>query len=415
MNAVSRRRLANGLRVAAVPIGGLRSVSVLLALPAGQWSEPAGRPGVARLTARSLLRGTERRDANAWADALDALGASARLDVGPSAAMFSGQCLADDLGPFLALVAETVVRPALADEGIEFVRAQTLAELEENRKDTRAVADRCWRELTYPPGHPFHTPAIGDEAVVRGALPSEVRGFHRAIGPGGSILVLAGAAEEARAFAAAERAFGDWAPSADPADQRVEAVVLGGPLRREIVVPDKTQADVEIGWPGLRRPDPRYPKALVTNMVFAADTFASRAGHVIRDELGLAYYVFSTLAGTPGQGPWVLRMGVNPGNVERAIAVAFDELGKVHRGEFADDDLALARDKLVGELDVGRESPGGVAAMVLEAELFGLGDDHFERFPRELRAVARDDVVEMARAFLPLDRYAVAIAGPSVR
>jgi zinc protease len=181
-----------------------------------------------------------------------------------------------------------------------------------------------------------------------------------------------------------------------------------------VVVPDKTQADVVLGWPGIPRTDPRFTRAQVTNMVFAADTFASRAGQVVRDQLGLAYYVFSTIAGTAAQGPWTVRMGVNPENVERAIAVTFAELEKIRAGAIADDDLALARDKLVGELEVGRESPGGVAGMVLEAELFHLGDDHLERYPRELRAVTKADVVAIASELLPTDRYALAIAGPEL-
>jgi zinc protease len=410
----SRRTQRNGLRVAAVPIAGLRSVSVLLAMEAGQFFEPSGRPGVARLTAQAMLRGTGRRDAGAWSDALDGLGASARLDVGSHAAVFSGQCLADDLGAFVDLIAETVVTPALAPEALEFVRSHALADFEEAKKDTRSVADTVWRELTYPAGHPFRTRPLGDEEVVRTATIDEIRAHHRnRIHPAGSVLVLAGALDADRAFEAAERAFGGWS-GADRLNRLIGPVVLDGARRRAVVVPDKTQADIVLGWPGLPRADPRFTAAQVTNMVFAADTFASRAGQVVRDELGLAYYVFSTISGTAAQGPWAVRMGVNPENVERAIAVTFTELKKIRDGAIADVDLALARDKLVGELEVGRESPSGVAGMVLEAELFHLGDDHLDRYPRELRAVTKDEVVRIARELLPIDRYALAIAGPEI-
>ena len=357
---------------------------------------------------------TARRNAVAWSDALDALGASARLDVGLHAAVFSGQCLAGDLDAFLDLVAETVVTPALAPEGLEFVRAQALAEHEEAKKDTRSVADQTWRELTYPAGHPFRTRAIGDEAVVRTATIEEVRSHHRAaIRAGGSVLVLAGALDPGGAFAAADRAFAAW-PTGERRARAVEPAALPGVRRRAVVVPDKTQADIVLGWPGIPRRDARFTKAQVANMVFAADTFASRAGQVVRDELGLAYYVFSTVAGTAAQGPWTVRMGVNPENVERAIAVTLMELKKIRDGATADDDLDLARDKLVGELEVGRESPNGVAAMVLEAELFQLGPDHLQRYPRELRSVTKADVVAIATELLPLDRYALAIAGPEI-
>src|SRR5688500_20145137 len=103
-------------------------------------------------------------------------------------------------------------------------------------------------------------------------------------------------------------------------------------------------------------------------MVYTADTFASRAGNVNRDQLGLAYYVFSGIGASCGQSPWSVRMGVNPQNVHRAIEVALDELRKITVGQIADDDVALAKDKRVGKLDGALESPGGGAARVLAAE-----------------------------------------------
>jgi zinc protease len=415
MNRVHRSALANGLRLAVVPIADLRSTSVLLAVEAGQWFEPAGRPGIARLVAQTMLRGTKQRDAASWASALDDLGAVARLDAGAHAAVFSAQCLGDDLGELLALMAEAVRTPALADAEIEFVRGQTLAQLEKDERDTRAVSDRAWRQLVYPAGHPFHAPAIGDQAVVRSATADEIRAYHKgAIAPDGAVLIIAGGTTAEAAKKAAEGAFGEWPKRAKGRDASHPPVTLASTKRRVELVPDKTQSDVIIGWPGLPRTDPRFTAVRVTNMVYAADTFASRAGNVIRDQLGLAYYVFSGIGASCGQSPWIVRMGVNPQNVHRAIEVALDELRKITVGQIADDDVALAKDKLVGELDVALESPGGVAAMVLEAEMFNLGDDHFERYPRELRAVTKDQVVDTARTFLPPDRYALAVAGPAL-
>ena len=223
---------------------------------------------------------------------------------------------------------------------------------------------------------------------------------------------MAGNAVTEAVFEAAARSFGDWRGAGTPTLREIPQVALPATIRRTEVVPDKTQSDVIIGWPGMPRTDPRFVAARVTNMVYAADTFASRAGNVIRDQLGLAYYVFSGMGASRGQSPWIVRMGVNPQNVQRAIQVALDELRKVTEGQIADDDLSLAKDKLVGELDVALESPGGVASMVMEAELFDLGEDHFERYPRALRAVTKDQVVETARTFLPPERHAAVVAGP---
>lgn len=410
---VRRHRLDNGLRVAVVPIPGLLSAAVLLAIEAGQWFEPAGRPGIGRLTAQVMLRGTTTRDAKTWADALDGIGAAARLDVGSHAATFSAQSLGSDLNVLLELMADAVVRPAFADKEVELVREQTVAQIEEDAKNTRAVAESAWRKLVYPKGHPFRVRPIGDLEVVRGAKADDLREHQgRAIRPDGAVLVVAGGVDAKQVFDAAENAFSSWSAGGPREEPKAPDARLTTAVRTLEVVPDKTQSDVVLGWPGLPRTDPRFVAARVTNMVFAADTFASRAGHVVRDELGLAYYVFSTLGGSRGQSPWVVRMGVNPINVDRAVSTTLEELRKIVDGKVSQDDLDLAQDKLVGELDVARESPAGVASLLLEGEVFELGDDYAERYPRELRSITLEQVVEMARAFLPPDRHALAIAGP---
>jgi zinc protease len=410
---VRRHRLDNGLRVAVVPIPGLLSVAVLLAIEAGQWFEPVGRPGIGRLSALAMLRGTSTRDAKTWGDALDGIGAAARLDVGSHAATFSAQSLGSDLDVLLELMADAVVRPAFADKEVELVRQQTIAQIEEDAKNTRAVAESAWRELVYPKGHPFRVRPIGDLEVVRGASADDLREHHRrAIRPDGAVLVIAGGVDAKQVFDASAKAFSSWRSGGPREDRKVPEARLSTAVRRLDVVQDKTQSDVVLGWPGLPRTDPRFVAARVTNMVFAADTFASRAGHVVRDELGLAYYVFSTIGGSRGQSPWVVRMGVNPINVERAVSTTLDELGKIVEGKVAEEDLELAQDKLVGELDVARESPAGVASLLLEGEVFDLGADYADRYPHELRAVTLEQVVETARTFLPPDRYGLAIAGP---
>ena len=403
------------LRVACAPVAGLRSVSVLLALEAGQWYEPDGRAGVARLTAQSLLRGTGRRDAGAWASAIDDIGAVARMDVGAHVAILSGQCLATDLASYLALVAEAVLDPRLSPDQIELVRSETLATIEEESRNTRGVADRIWRQLAYPPLHPFRSRPFGDEDVVRSATRDELADYHaRGMLARGGVLAVAGGVTPEEARDAAERAFGTWPVEGKARERDVPATAISTAQRRDEIVPDKTQADVILGWLGLPRADPRFVPARVANMLFAADTFASRAGKIVRDELGLAYYVFSTIAATKGQGAWVVRMGVNPRNVERAIETTLRELRVILAGDFTDDDLALAKDKMTGELRVALESPGGIAQMVLEAELFDLGLDHYERYADQIRAVTRDEAVDVARAFLSAERYALAVAGPPI-
>src|SRR2546428_13638065 len=230
---VRRRTLANGLRVVVAPIPGLRSVAVLLAIEAGQWCEPIGRPGLARLCALAMLRGTTTRDAKAWADALDGIGAAARLDVGSHAATFSAQSLSSDLDVLLELMADAVVRPAFAATEVELVREQTVAQIDDDAKNTRAVAESAWRELVYPKGHPFRARPIGDLDVVRAASADDLRDHHRrAIRPDGAVLVVAGGVDATQVFDAGAKAFSSWRARGPREERKVPEARLATAARK---------------------------------------------------------------------------------------------------------------------------------------------------------------------------------------
>ena len=52
-----------------------------------------------------------------------------------------------------------------------------------------------------------------------------------------------------------------------------------------------------------------------------------RLGDSIRERQGMAYYVSSTLDANVADGPLVIRAGVSPANVDRAVASIDEEIG----------------------------------------------------------------------------------------
>src|SRR5205823_13930602 len=126
---------------------------------------------------------------------------------------------------------------------------------------------------------------------------------------------------------AAERYLGDW-PTARI--ERVEATLPATDLParqlREVDMVGKTQGDVAIGLPTLERTSPDFYALSFANHVLGRMYFMGRFGEKVRDEQGLAYYAYSELHGSYGRGAWMVRAGVNPNNLEKAIASIDTEL-----------------------------------------------------------------------------------------
>src|SRR5881394_533740 len=77
---IEEMKLSNGLQVYAVKSGHLPVFAMQLAIRAGRMHEPRVRLGVSELTADMLVKGTQKRDAVAFARAIDAAGGTISAD-----------------------------------------------------------------------------------------------------------------------------------------------------------------------------------------------------------------------------------------------------------------------------------------------------------------------------------------------
>jgi zinc protease len=177
-------------------------------------------------------------------------------------------------------------------------------------------------------------------------------------------------------------------------------------------MPGKVQTD--IGWAvhGMKRDNPDFYTAVVGNMVLGRLGMGGRLGENIRENQGLAYHTFSGFQAGFGAGPWMAGAGVNPANVERATEAMLYEIKQFAQEGPTDEELADAKAYLTGSLVLGLEKNSGVAAALLDIESYQLGLDYVERYPHLINAVTRDEIIDVARAYLSTDRYVLASAGP---
>jgi zinc protease len=148
------------------------------------------------------------------------------------------------------------------------------------------------------------------------------------------------------------------------------------------------------------------------NNVFGQYSLGGRLGDSIRERQGMAYYCFSALDANVVRGPLTIRAGVNPANVDRAVA-SIDEVaaGLAAEGPTAKE-LAESKQFLIGSMPRTLETNLGIANFLQTAEFFELGLDYDVRLPGLLHAVTREAAHEAARHVLDPSRAAVVIAGP---
>jgi zinc protease len=410
---IEERSLSNGSRLVANYDPTSEAAVIELRIPAGSALDGYS-PGLARLTGQMLTRGTDTFSFDQLNEELDSLGAAIGVSTEREYVDISVQCLKEDAGRLIQLLADVVKQPTFPESELERVRAQALNALRRTLDDTRSEAAHRLRTMIYPEGHPLHHRAIGTEESLTSISRDDLVAQHqRAYTANDSIFAVAGGLETDTAVQLIEDAFRDWVPINDPSRISIEPVSAPGEQRRSTgSIPGKSQADIAVGIPVVDRSHPDYEALRMGNLILGRLGLMGRLGANVRDTQGLAYYAFSNLSAGRTYGRWMAQAGVNPENVDRAIEAVLHEVQRL-RDELVDpEELADGRSFMIGSLPIGLESSGAIVGTMLQIAFYDLGLDYVERLPERLEAVTAEAICEAAKKHLDPERFAIAVVGP---
>ena len=412
---VVRAELETGAVLLVLENAATPTVSVQGSLRAGSHFEPKSKPGLARITAEMLKRGTLRRGKLELAGALEGVGADVEFDADAFAVQISARSLAEDFPALASTLAEMLREPSFPADELEKLKQQTIAAVREQQSDTSWRAYERLTQTLFDEQNPFYTHA-GDRLVesVSSITVEDVRGFYEKFYGGRTlILSVAGdvrAAEAVRVLTRALEGFG----GPENADVDVTDPEPPAAGRRELVlVKDKANVDVLLGTAApLRRDAPDYYAAVLANRALGESTLSSRLGLQVRDAEGLTYGIASRFrAPSLAAGPWYIAVSVNPGNVERAIESALGVLGDYVEHGIRPGELDDEKGSAVGSFKVSLSTNAGLARALWNAEFYRLGLDYVERYPELIGRVTVEEVNAAIRKYFRPERLTVVVAG----
>ncbi len=413
---VARTELPTGAVLLVLENHATPTISLRGSLRAGSYFEPRDKPGLARLTADMLERGTLRRTKLQLAGDLEAVGAQIEFAADPFAVQIAARALAKDLSLLLGTLAEQLREPAFPAEELEKLKQQAIAAVQEQQANTRLRAYEKFSQLVYEPANPFYV-HTGEQLIksLNSITVEDVRRFYEECYGGRSlILSVVGdvdAAEVQRLFAAE---FGEFAGPRESVEVNVDdPEPLEGTRREIVLLKEKANVDVLLGTAAPLRRDARdYYAATLANGALGESTLSSRLGLQVRDREGLTYGIGSRFrAPSLAAGPWYIAVSVNPGNVERAITSALAVLRDYVSNGMTPDELADEKSSAIGSFKVSLSTNAGLAEALWNAEFFRLGTDYLDRFPELIEAVTLEEANAAIRKYFRPDHLTVIIAG----
>lgn len=408
--AVQRWVMPNGLAVLFVERHAIPAVHAHLVIRTGAVADPAGRTGLAALTAGVLTKGTAARSAVEIAEAVDFIGGSLGADAAEDFSGVSLTVLKKDLAAGLSLLSDVVLHPSFPPAEVERVRRETLSAIQADQDDPGAVAEKTFAPLVFG-AHPYGRPVEGVDATVSILTREETVAFHRTYyRPNNAVLVLVGDLTLKEARRTAQTAFGAWEKKAVP-PVTVPAVAPVRERRVSLIDKDLSQATVVLGHVGIARSDPDFYAVTVMNYILGGGSFSSRLMGRIRDDEGLVYGISSGYDAKQYPGAFSVSLQTKTESAAVAIREVIEEIAKIRTQGVTDAELEAAKSYLAGSFPLRYETNSRLAVLLGMVELYGLGLTYFEDYPRKIRAVTLEDVRRVASERLDPERYVLVVVG----
>lgn len=128
-------------------------------------------------------------------------------------------------------------------------------------------------------------------------------------------------------------------------------------------------------------------------------------------ERGLVYGMNSGLSQTRGASNWWFGAQVSDKNARPLLKITVDELRKVLAGDMTDEEIEATKMYSLGRFQRSAQTVGGTAAGYAGRYFFDGEIENYYRIPQRIKAVTKQDIVEVSRAMFADDIWGFGTLG----
>ena len=406
---VHRSQLANGITVLTIANPTADIVSGRFFIPAGSRWEAPEQAGLAQLLTSVLMKGTERLSALEIADRVESVGAGLGADTTTDYIKLSLKTVKSDLVDIFKLAGEILRTPSFPEAQIELERKLILQAIKSQTEQPFNNAYRQLRTALYGE-HPYSRSTLGTATTMGQITRQDLVEYHQThIRPDRLIISLAGRITPAEAIDLVTQVFGDWqAPETTPPTLLPQSVTTTP--QYQVEQQSTQQAIVMLGYlaPAIHDPDCIALKLIDS---YLSNGMSSRLFVELREKRGLAYDVSAFYPTRLDTSHFAVYMGTAASNTQIAVSGLRAEVDRLSLEPLSATELQTAKDKLLGQYALGKQTNGQLAQTYGWYELLGLSVDFDRQFSEAIGQLTSIQLQTVADKYLS-EPY-VSIVSPS--
>jgi zinc protease len=325
------------------------------------------------------------------------VGAKLNADTATDYFLMSLKTVSSDFEAILALAAKLLRSPSFPESELELERRITIQGIRSQQEQPFSVAFDQLRRAMYQ-NHPYAYSTLGTEDTVAQLTKADLETFHHTyFRPDHLVISIAGRITLDEATQSIQQAFGDWSVPSDPAPVPTLPAVAYNPHNR-IKSQETQQSVVMLGYLADAVNSPDYAALKLIN-TYLGNGLSSRLFVELREKRGLAYDVSSFYPTRLDQSQFVVYMGTAPDNTAIAIEGLQSEVERLTQTPLSLDELQVAKNKLLGQYALGKQTNAQLAQIYGWYETIGLGLDFDEQFQTAVEQVTPEECLAVAQRY----------------
>ncbi len=348
----NKTKLENDLTIVTESIGGRASVHLGLHLLWGTRHEPGHMAGSAHLIEHMVFKGTGKRSALDIATEIESVGGEIEASTGKEITSYTIQCLKKDLNLGIDILSDICLNAQFIEEDFVKEKDVVISEIDMSSENfEESVFDFAFKEIFED--HELGRPILGTLEAVKKITCSDLFKLYKDVySPQNMILSISGEVDHNKVVKEAKEFFN----YKNSAFKHNPLKVCEGKFRAstKFVKKNSEQSHVLVSFKAPPYPSTKRYLAYLANLALGGG-MTSILFQKVREELGLAYSVYSYLQCFMKEGVLFVYVGTKPDKTLQIVSVILDEVEKLAKEGFTQKQLNLYRQQLLGEILMGAD------------------------------------------------------------
>lgn len=407
-SSIERTVLSNGMVLLVSENKAADIVAARIFIRAGSCHEQREKAGLAHLLSALLTKGCDGLSSLEIAEKVESVGASLGTDAATDYFLLSLKTVTADFGEILALAGKLLRSPTFPENQIQLEQRLALQDIRSQKEQPYSLAFEQLRQVIYQ-NHPYSLSVLGDETTMNSITRADLIAYHQThFRPDNIVISIAGNITAAQAEKLVNNIFGDWQiPTATKPTLNLPSITVSP---QSCLKPLNTQQSIiMLGYLGVSVNHPEYA-ALKLLATYLGNGLSSRLFVELREKQGLAYDVSAIYSTRLFPASFVVYIGTAPENTTIAMNGLRQEVELLSDQLLSAADLQTAKNKIVGQYALGKQTNGNIAQIYGWYEILGLGIEFDQQFPELINNVTATDSMTVACKYLQAPY--VSLVGP---